>query len=113
GAFGDAGLVVTSDAGLGERVRRLRNHGAEPKYYHHEIGGNFRLDALQAAVLRAKLPHLTAWTARRRANAAVYRELVEAAGLTARVRLPVEPEGRVHVYHQFVVQVPDRDRVRA
>jgi dTDP-4-amino-4,6-dideoxygalactose transaminase len=113
GAFGDAGLVTTADAGIAGRVRRLRNHGAESKYFHHEIGGNFRLDALQAAVLRVKLPHLDGWNAGRRAGAARYRTLFEDAGLAARVRLPVEAPGREHVYHQFVIRVPDRDRVRA
>ena len=112
GAFGDAGLVVTNDDGRAKRIRSLRNHGAEPKYYHHEIGGNFRLDALQAAVLRVKRPHLPAWNERRRANAAVYRELFAAAAIPG-VRLPEEPAECVHVYHQFVVRVPQRDRVRA
>jgi dTDP-4-amino-4,6-dideoxygalactose transaminase len=113
GAFGDAGLVTTQDRALASKVRLLRNHGAEPKYYHQLIGGNFRLDALQAAVLRVKLPHLARWNDARRANAATYRELFERAGLTARVGLPVEPEGRTHIYHQYVVRVPDRDRLRA
>jgi dTDP-4-amino-4,6-dideoxygalactose transaminase len=113
GAFGDGGLVTTSDADLAARVRRLRNHGAEPKYYHREVGGNFRLDAMQAAVLRVKLPHLAEWTASRRANADRYRELFTQAGVGSRCRLPVEPAGRAHTYHQYVVRVPDRVRVRA
>jgi dTDP-4-amino-4,6-dideoxygalactose transaminase len=113
GAFGDAGLVTTNDEALAAHIRRLRNHGAEPKYYHQEIGGNFRMDALQAAVLRVKLPHLAGWSERRRANAATYAELFAAAGLTARLGLPVEPAGRRHIYHQFVIRVPDRDRLRA
>jgi dTDP-4-amino-4,6-dideoxygalactose transaminase len=112
GAYGDAGLVTSNDRDLAAHVRRLRNHGAEPKYYHHEVGGNFRLDALQAAVLRVKLPHLAQWTAARRANAAVYRELFEAAGLTSVIKLPCEPADRTHIYHQYVIRVPDRDRVR-
>jgi dTDP-4-amino-4,6-dideoxygalactose transaminase len=112
GAFGDGGLVTTADTSLAREVRLLRNHGASPKYYHRRIGGNFRLDALQAAVLRVKLPHLAAWTEARRANAARYRELFEAAGLTSLVDLPVEPDGFVHVYNQYVVRLPDRDRVR-
>ena len=113
GAFGDGGLVTTTDDERAGRVRLLRNHGAHPKYVHHEVGGNFRLDALQAAVLRVKLPHLAAWNEKRRANAANYRELFSRAGLTDRVRLPIEPPGRTHVYHQFVVRVANRDAVRA
>jgi dTDP-4-amino-4,6-dideoxygalactose transaminase len=112
GAFGDAGLVTTSDEALAARLRRLRNHGAEQRYYHREIGGNFRLDALQAAVLRVKLSHLTRWNARRRANAATYRGLFADAGLT-QVTLPPEVDGRTHIYHQFVVRLAERDRVRA
>ena len=112
GAFGDAGLVSTADARLANAVRRLRNHGAEPKYVHQEIGGNFRLDAIQAAVLRVKLRHLADWIGQRRANAERYRQLFSRAGLT-QVSLPVEPPDRVHTYHQFVVRLPDRDRVRA
>ena len=112
GAYGDAGLVTTNDAALADRIRRLRNHGAEPKYYHHEIGGNFRLDALQAAVLRVKLPHLASWSDRRRANAATYDDLFARGGLTRAVRLPHVPPERTHIYHQYVIRVPNRDRVR-
>jgi len=112
GAFGHAGLVTTNDPQLAARVRLLRNHGAEAKYYHHEIGGNFRLDALQAAVLGVKLPHVSAWNEQRRANAARYRQLFAQAGVHD-VRLPIEPEDRIHTYHQYVIRVPDRDRVRA
>jgi dTDP-4-amino-4,6-dideoxygalactose transaminase len=113
GGFGDGGLVTSNDEGLGEEIRLLRNHGAEPKYFHKRIGGNFRLDALQAAVLRVKLPHLAGWSAGRRANAARYRRLFEAAGLTDRVTLPVAPPDREHIYNQFVVRVQHRDAVRA
>ena len=113
GAFGDGGLVTTSDSALASELRLLRNHGAEPKYFHKRIGGNFRLDALQAAVLRVKLPYLAQWTEMRRANATRYRELFASAGLDGRVGLPVEPEGYHHIFNQFVVRVPDRDRVRA
>ena len=112
GAFGEGGLVTTADAALAHEVRLLRNHGAEPKYHHRRIGGNFRLDALQAAVLRVKLPHLPAWTERRRANAARYNALFGSAGLDGQVRLPIEPAGHHHVYNQYVVHVPERDRVR-
>ncbi|HET7219366.1 MAG TPA: DegT/DnrJ/EryC1/StrS family aminotransferase [Vicinamibacterales bacterium] len=113
GAFGDAGLVTTHDPSLAASVRLLRNHGAEERYYHQRIGGNFRLDALQAAVLRVKLPHLTAWTEMRRANATRYARLFAAAVPDGRVVLPIEPAGRRHIYNQFVVRVPHRDRVRA
>jgi dTDP-4-amino-4,6-dideoxygalactose transaminase len=113
GAYGDAGLVTTTDDALAHRVRLLRNHGAEPKYYHHEVGGNFRLDALQAAILSAKLPHLGDWNARRRANAARYAALFDRFNLRRCVTLPVEPEDRTHIYHQYVVRVPNRDAVRS
>src|SRR2546426_194524 len=97
GAFGDAGLVTTSDAALAQEVRLLRMHGMEPKYIHHRIGGNFRIDALQAAVLRVKAPHLPNWTAARRRNADRYREMFAEFGLTggasAPLTLPVEPTG--------------------
>jgi dTDP-4-amino-4,6-dideoxygalactose transaminase len=113
GAFGDGGLVTTQDAALAREVRRLRNHGSETKYYHQQIGGNFRLDALQAAVLRVKLPHLASWTAMRRTNALRYRRLFDEVLRDAPIGLPVEPDGWFHVYNQFVVRVPRRDRVRA
>lgn len=113
GAFGDAGLVTTDDEALGDKIRLLRNHGAAPKYHHALLGGNFRLDAIQAAVLRVKLPHLDSWNARRRENAAVYARLFAEAGLTSRVRLPHDMPGREHIYHQYVIRVGDRDRVRA
>jgi dTDP-4-amino-4,6-dideoxygalactose transaminase len=112
GAFGDAGLVTTNDAQLAHEIRLLRNHGAEPKYYHHRIGGNFRLDALQAAVLRVKLPHLPRWTELRRANAVRYGTRFAQAGLKDRVTLPVEPVGYHHIFNQYVIRVPDRERVR-
>ncbi len=113
GAFGDAGLVSTTDAAVARRVALLRNHGAEPKYYHAEIGGNFRMDALQAAVLRVKLPHLAGWNARRQANARTYDMLFREAGLAGRIGLPSAPAGRTHIYHQYVIRVPDRDGMRA
>jgi dTDP-4-amino-4,6-dideoxygalactose transaminase len=113
GAFGDAGLVTTDDEELAREMRLLRNHGAEPKYFHKRVGGNFRLDALQAAVVRVKLPHLAAWTAMRRANADRYDRLFEERGLLDQVVLPARPPGRTHIFNQYVVRVPDRDRVRA
>lgn len=113
GAFGDAGLVTTNDPALGQELRLLRNHGAEPKYFHKRIGGNFRLDAIQAAVLRVKLPYLSEWSEMRRANAMRYHELFTSAGLNGRIALPNEFEGYRHIFNQYVVRVPDRDRVRA
>jgi dTDP-4-amino-4,6-dideoxygalactose transaminase len=110
GGFGDGGMTVTNDAVLGHRLKLLRTHGSEPKYYHAIVGGNFRLDALQAAVLRVKLRHLDGWTAGRRSNAQRYRELFDDAHLTARVTLPVDEPG--HIYNQFVVRVSDRDALR-
>jgi dTDP-4-amino-4,6-dideoxygalactose transaminase len=112
GAFGDGGLVTTRDASLAHELRLLRNHGAEPKYHHRRIGGNFRLDALQAAVLRVKLPYLPGWTESRRDNAARYDALFRRAGLLPRVTLPSEPPGYLHVFNQYVVHLPERDRLR-
>jgi len=113
GAFGDGGLVTTNDAALAAEMRLLRNHGAEPKYYHSRIGGNFRLDALQAAILRVKLPHLDAWAEARRRNADRYRALFDEFELEGAVRLPVEPPNRHHIYNQFVICGPRRDALRA
>jgi dTDP-4-amino-4,6-dideoxygalactose transaminase len=112
GAFGDAGLVTTNDDGLARRARLLRTHGMEPKYFHHLVGGNFRMDALQAAVLRVKAPHLDAWTEARRANAGRYLELFREAGVDDRVRLPSEVPDRRHIFNQFVIRVDDRDALR-
>jgi dTDP-4-amino-4,6-dideoxygalactose transaminase len=112
GAFGDGGLITTNDSALAHEIRLLRNHGAEPKYFHKRVGGNFRLDALQAAVLRVKLPHLARWTSMRQANAARYDTLFESRGLTDRITLPVAPPDRRHIYNQYVIRVPERDRVR-
>jgi len=113
GAFGDGGLVTTNDAALAEEIKLLRNHGAEPKYYHSRIGGNFRMDALQAAVLRVKLPHLPAWSDARRRNADRYRALFAEFSLGPTVELPVEPAGYTHIYNQFVIRVSERDALRA
>jgi dTDP-4-amino-4,6-dideoxygalactose transaminase len=112
GAFGDAGLVTTNDEALATRVRLLRAHGMEPKYYHHAVGGNFRMDALQAAVLRVKAPHLAGWTEARRANAARYRALFGSAGLDGIVTLPAEPPDRRHIFNQFVIRAPERDGLK-
>ncbi len=112
GAFGDAGLVTARDAELAERLRVMRVHGGKPKYYHALIGGNFRIDELQAAVLNVKLPLLESWSEGRRRNAVRYGELFAAAGLTDTIGLPVALAGRRHIYNQYVVRVPDRDRLR-
>ena len=112
GAFGEGGLITTNDSRLAGEIRLLRNHGAEPKYFHQRIGGNFRLDALQAAVLRVKLPHLERWISMRQRNAERYKTLFESAGLTDRVILPTAPADRHHIFNQYVVRVRDRDRVR-
>jgi dTDP-4-amino-4,6-dideoxygalactose transaminase len=113
GAFGDAGMCVTHDAALAERMQILRVHGGKPKYYHALIGGNFRIDELQAAVLNVKLPHLDEWTAARQRNAAYYRQAFERAGLGEAVRQPPVRPGVRHVYNQYVVRVRDRDALRA
>jgi dTDP-4-amino-4,6-dideoxygalactose transaminase len=112
GAFGDAGLLTTEDDALASRARLLRTHGMKPKYFHHVVGANFRMDALQAAVLRVKAPHLPAWTEGRRANAARYRRLFLAAGLDGAVTLPFEPADRTHIFNQFVIRTPDRDALK-
>lgn len=111
GAFGDGGLVTTQDAALGTEIRLLRGHGAQRRYYHERVGGNFRLDELQAAVLRVKAPYLAGWTAARRRNADRYRALFAAQGLT-QVVLPVERPGAFHIYNQFVVRLPQRDAIK-
>jgi dTDP-4-amino-4,6-dideoxygalactose transaminase len=110
GAFGDAGLLTTNDDSFAREVRLLRDHGAERRYFHKRIGGNFRLDAIQAAVLRVKLPHLEGWSAARRANADRYDALFAEAGV--RVLVPRRMPDRTHIFNQYVVRVPNRDMVR-
>ncbi|HWP58323.1 MAG TPA: DegT/DnrJ/EryC1/StrS family aminotransferase [Candidatus Acidoferrales bacterium] len=110
GAFGDGGMVTTNDAELAEKVRVLRVHGGKPKYYHRVVGGNFRLDALQAAILRVKLKHLRRWTEARRRNADRYRELLREAQLLEWVAPPEDSAG--HIYNQFVVRCRERDRLQ-
>jgi dTDP-4-amino-4,6-dideoxygalactose transaminase len=120
GGFGDGGMVVTSDPALAERLRILRSHGAKPKYYHSVIGGNFRLDALQAAVLTVKLRHLDRWTIRRQQNAALYDRLLAERGLVASGRV-VAPKALWkasgdafhHIYNQYAIRVQDRPRVQS
>lgn len=109
GALGDAGALLTDDAALFELTRKLRVHGSGHTYYHERVGGNFRIDALQAALLNVKLKYLERWTEERRARAARYTRLIQDAGLAPEhVRPPREINGR-HVYHQYVVRVPRRD----
>ncbi len=117
GAAGDAGAVICDDDELAERLRIFRQHGMEPRYFHHVIGGNFRIDAIQAAILRIKLPHLDGWSAARRKVADVYREEFKARGLTNEITLPAEPyrdRGLTnhHIYHQYVIRTPRRDELQ-
>jgi dTDP-4-amino-4,6-dideoxygalactose transaminase len=112
GAFGDAGMCVTNDAALAERMEVLRVHGGKPKYYHALIGGNFRIDELQAAVLNVKLPHLDAWTSGRQRNAAFYDAAFVRAKLTDALQTPLAPPGARHIYNQYVIRVRGRDQLR-
>ena len=116
GAFGDAGMVVCQDAELAAKIKALRNHGMQVRYYHEWIGGNFRIDAIQSAVLAVKLPHLDTWSAGRRARAAYYRAAFARHSLP--ITLPVEMFAESglanhHIYNQFVIRVPQRDALRA
>jgi len=113
GAAGDGGIIVTNDARRAERLRCLRAHGASPKYYHKLVGGNFRLDAIQAAIVCAKLPHLDGWTAARRRNAALYGELLAAAGVTPAAVTPPSVVTDRHVFNQYVIRSTARDRLKA
>jgi dTDP-4-amino-4,6-dideoxygalactose transaminase len=110
GGFGDGGLVATSDPELAERVAKLRVHGGRQMYHHEMVGTNSRLDALQAAVLRVKLPFLAAWADSRRDNARGY---AEALGELEEVVLPVTEDGNEHVYNQYTIRARDRDALRA
>jgi dTDP-4-amino-4,6-dideoxygalactose transaminase len=111
GAFGDAGAVISNDERFMDRVRLLRAHGSRPKYVHHAVGGNFRIDALQAAILRVKLPHLREWTRQRRRNADRYRQLFAAdPRIPAELALPADSPD--HIYNQFVIRAPRRDGLR-
>jgi dTDP-4-amino-4,6-dideoxygalactose transaminase len=133
GAFGDGGMVVTTDPGRGEKVRLLRAHGAKPKYYHKLIGGNFRLDALQAAILNVKLRYLDSWTSRRRENAAFYSGALASAGLVKEGLLTLpravweedgvnrppslegqgqRPEFYGHIYNQYIIKTERRDALQ-
>lgn len=110
GGWGDGGMVVTSDDRMGERVRRLRTHGGAKLYHHDEVGVNSRLDALQAAVLLAKLPYLQSWSETRRANAAWFCEALKSV---AAVRTPVTDPLNEHIFHQYVIEAERRDALQA
>lgn len=109
GAFGDGGMVVTNDPALAERMRMLRTHGWKKKYYSEEVGYNSRLDAMQAAILQAKLPHVDEWNEKRRAIAARYSEKLTAPGVT----VPVECDWGTHVYHLYIIRVARRDEMQS
>ncbi len=123
GGFGDGGMVVTNDNELATISRQLRNHGMEPKYFHPRIGGNFRLDALQAGVLNVKLKHLNHWHEQRRGNATLYRKYFSEVGIDRSpdvldtgdfqngIILPTEEEGNYHIYNQFVIYTDRRDEL--
>ncbi|MCG2787493.1 MAG: DegT/DnrJ/EryC1/StrS family aminotransferase [Anaerolineae bacterium] len=122
GGAGDSGMVVSNDPALADRVALLRNHGHRPKYYNKAIGGNFRMDALQAAILRAKFPHLENWTAARQKNAALYNELFKNAGLSSDksperenkpVILPQEAGWGRHIYHLYQIRIQNRESPRS
>ncbi len=108
GGMGDGGFLTTDDEVLVNKLKALRVHGSEKRYYHQWVGLNSRLDALQAAILRVKLPHLDSWSDKRKANADIYRKLFTDAGLTEQITLPFEREGGRHIYNQFVIKVSER-----
>ncbi len=112
GAYGDGGMIVTNDDEIAEQCRVIRVHGSKPKYYHHVLGYNSRLDEIQAAVLNVKFPHLDTWSELRREKAANYTKLLhEAVG--DKIVTPVEVEGNYHVFHQYTIKVPNRDELQA
>ncbi|PYJ28390.1 MAG: transcriptional regulator [Verrucomicrobia bacterium] len=117
GAAGDAGMIVCRDETLATKLRTIREHGMEPRYFHHVIGGNFRLDEIQAVILDVKLPFLESWAAARRAAADCYGAEFACAGLTERITLPAEPYRdrsltNHHVFYQYVIRAPMRDALR-
>lgn len=112
GAYGDGGMIVTNNDELAEKARVVRVHGSKPKYYHHVLGYNSRLDEMQAAILNVKLPHLDDWSNMRRECAAVYTKLINEK-LSTLVQTPIEKEGNYHVFHQYTLRVPRRDELQA
>jgi dTDP-4-amino-4,6-dideoxygalactose transaminase len=111
GGFGDAGMVVTNDQNLAEKLIKLRVHGSEPKYYHQIVGGNFRIDALQAAVLTVKLDYLDQWTEARQKNASEYIENLKEQNLDKVLGLPTIKKGYRHIFNQFVLRSSKRDEL--
>lgn len=112
GGFGDGGMVTTNDPAIAEKIRTLRTHGSKPKYYHNIVGGNFRLDTIQAAVLIVKLRHLDKWTMARQENANRYNRLFEESGLTDNIQIPVIKQNR-HIFNQYVIRLKNRDKLQA
>ncbi len=110
GGLGDGGMIVTNDSTLAQKLREIRNHGMEPKYYHKHVGGNFRLDAMQAAGISVKLPHLDKWGEMRRRNASVYDA---GFGDVEEIKRPVIKNGNRSIYNQYVISVPNRDALMA
>lgn len=113
GAFGDAGMCVTNDAAFAQKLAMIRVHGMEPKYYHALVGGNFRIDELQAVVLDIKLKHLDDWSRRRQENACFYFGAFDRAGLKEKITLPAALPGVRHIYNQFIIRSTERDPLRA
>jgi len=112
GAFGDGGMCVTNDPALAERLKVLRVHGAKPKYHHSIVGGNFRLDSLQASILLVKLRHLDGWISCRRENARYYDRVLGEAGLGRKVSTPQVPTGCRHIFNQFVLRAQQREELK-
>lgn len=112
GAYGDAGMIVTDDVELAENARVIRVHGSKPKYYHHVLGYNSRLDELQAAILNVKFPYLDKWSEARRERAAYYTEKINVK-LKDIIKTPNEVEGNYHVFHQYTLRVPNRDELQS
>ena len=112
GGIGDGGMVVTNYSDLAEKIRSLRVHGAKDKYHHCLIGGNFRLDAIQAAVLLVKLKYLDQWTKKRQENAAKYDHIFTEAGLDTKIELPQRESYNHHIFNQYVIRVPERDKLQ-
>ena len=110
GGLGDGGMVVLNDADLAQKIREIRNHGMEPKYYHKHVGGNFRLDAIQAAGLSVKLPHLDKWGEMRAKNASFYNKAFEGV---EQIKRPVIDSANNSIYNQYIISVPNRDDVLA